>query len=163
MGERRVRIAQARGSSPLTSTMAGDLLEIPVRTPEREILVDVTQRVQTALSQSFPAFTGLVCVFVPHTTAGVTINEGADHTVIRDIVDGLRRLVPRDAGYRHAEGNSDAHIKSSLMGSSVLIPVDEGRLCLGTWQSIYLAEFDGPRNRKIWVTPVAGPPRGERA
>ena len=99
--------------------MAYSMIEISVRTPEREVLVDITERVQTALSQAAPGFSGLVNVFVPHTTAGVTINEGADPSVIRDIVDSLRRLVPRDAGYRHAEGNSDAHIKASLMGSSV--------------------------------------------
>jgi secondary thiamine-phosphate synthase enzyme len=140
--------------------MAQPLLEISVRTPEREVLVDITERVQTALSQAAPGFSGLVNIFVPHTTSGVTINEGADPSVIRDIVDSLRRLVPRDAGYRHAEGNSDAHIKASLMGSSVFVPVEQGRLRLGTWQSLYLAEFDGPRNRRVWVSLVSANDRG---
>jgi secondary thiamine-phosphate synthase enzyme len=140
--------------------MAQSLLEISVRTPEREVLVDITERVQTALSQAAPGFSGLVNIFVPHTTSGVTINEGADPSVIRDIVDSLRRLVPRDAGYRHAEGNSDAHIKASLMGSSVFVPVEQGRLRLGTWQSLYLAEFDGPRNRRVWVSLVSANDRG---
>ena len=99
--------------------------------------------------------TGAVIVFVPHTTAGVTINEGADPSVVRDILESLRRLVPRDAGYRHGEGNSDAHIKASLVGSSVTVPLEHGRLRLGTWQSIYLAEFDGPRTRRVWITPVS--------
>ena len=140
--------------------MAGSLLEISVRTPEREVLVDITERVGTAIGQANPGFTGLISVFVPHTTAGVTINEGADPSVVRDIVEGLRRLIPRDAGYHHEEGNSDAHIKASLMGSSVLVPVEQGRLRLGTWQSIYLAEFDGPRNRRVWIVPVSANDRG---
>jgi secondary thiamine-phosphate synthase enzyme len=130
------------------------IIEISVRTPEREVLVDITERVEAAAGQARPGFSGLVSVFVPHTTAGVTINEGADPSVIRDIVESLRRLIPRDAGYRHVEGNSDAHIKASLMGSSVLVPLENGRVRLGTWQSIYLTEFDGPRNRRVWVIPV---------
>jgi secondary thiamine-phosphate synthase enzyme len=140
--------------------MAGSLLEISVRTPEREILVDISERVQDALSQADPRFSGVINVFVPHTTAAVTINEGADPSVIRDMVESLRRLVPRDAGYRHAEGNSDAHLKASLLGSSVLVPVEQGRLRLGTWQSIYLAEFDGPRNRRVWIMPISATDRG---
>jgi secondary thiamine-phosphate synthase enzyme len=135
--------------------MPGFIIEISVRTPEREVLVDITDRVEAATAQARPAFSGLLSVFVPHTTAGVTINEGADPSVIRDIVEGLRRLVPRDAGYRHGEGNSDAHIKASLIGSSVLVPVEQGHLRLGTWQSIYLAEFDGPRDRRVWITPIS--------
>ena len=140
--------------------MAGSLFEISVRTPEREVLVDITERVRGALGQASPRFTGLVSVFVPHTTACVTINENADPGVVLDIVEGLRRMVPRDAGYRHSEGNSDAHIKASLMGSSVLLPVEHGSLRLGTWQSVYLAEFDGPRNRKVWILPVSANSQG---
>jgi secondary thiamine-phosphate synthase enzyme len=135
--------------------MTGSYSEITVRTPEREVLVDITDQVQSVVVQARPGFTGLVSVFVPHTTAGVTINEGADPSVVRDIVESLRRLVPRDGGYRHGEGNSDAHIKASLVGSSVLVPVEQGRLRLGTWQSIYFAEFDGPRTRRVWVVPVS--------
>jgi secondary thiamine-phosphate synthase enzyme len=134
--------------------MSGSPLEISVRTPEREVLVDISAHVEAAVSQAHPRFSGLVNVFVPHTTAGVTINEGADPSVVRDLVESLRRLVPRDAGYRHGEGNSDAHIKASLIGSSILVPVGQGRLRLGTWQSIYLAEFDGPRNRRVWILPI---------
>jgi secondary thiamine-phosphate synthase enzyme len=125
--------------------------ELTVSTPAREVFVDITHSVQTALQQVAPGFDGLVSLFVPHTTAGVTINEGADPSVAHDMIDGLARLVPRDAGYRHAEGNSDAHIKTSLMGSQVTVPVRAGRLRLGTWQAIYLAEFDGPRTRKVWL------------
>ncbi len=140
--------------------MTGSCLEISVRTPEREILVDITERVLSAVAQAHTGFTGLVNVFVPHTTAGVTINEGADPAVIRDIVDHLRRLVPRESSFHHAEGNSDAHIKASLMGSSALVPVEGGKLRLGTWQSVYLAEFDGPRNRQVWVIPMTGDKEG---
>jgi secondary thiamine-phosphate synthase enzyme len=140
--------------------MAGGFLEIPIHTSEREILVDITGPVRSAVAQAYPGFTGLVSVFVPHTTAGVTINEGADPTVIRDIIDHLRRLVPREAGFRHSEGNSDAHIKASLMGSSVLLPVENGRVTLGTWQSVYLAEFDGPRKRRVWVIPITSAREG---
>jgi secondary thiamine-phosphate synthase enzyme len=127
------------------------LLEISVDTPSREVLVDITERVQAAIAQSAPDLTGMASVFVPHTTAGVTINEGADPSVARDIVEGLARLVPREAGYRHGEGNSDAHIKAALIGSHVALPVERGRLRLGTWQSVYLAEFDGPRTRKVCI------------
>jgi secondary thiamine-phosphate synthase enzyme len=96
----------------------------------------------------------MVNVFVPHTTAGVTINEGADPAVARDIVEGLARFVPTEAGYRHSEGNSDAHIKASLIGNHVAIPVEQGQLRLGMWQSLYLADFDGPRTRKVWIVPM---------
>ncbi|MFH1834455.1 MAG: secondary thiamine-phosphate synthase enzyme YjbQ [bacterium] len=132
------------------------MIEIGVSTPSREVLVDITSRVQDAVAKSEPVLTGVVSVFVPHTTAGVTINENADPAVCRDMVDGLSRIVPREAGYRHGEGNSDAHIKASLMGSQVAVPVEDGRLRLGTWQGIYLAEFDGPRNRRVWIVALPG-------
>ena len=140
--------------------MAGSFLEISVSTPEREVFVDITKRVETAVAQAKPGFTGVISVFVPHTTAAVTINEGADPSVVRDIVESLSRLIPRSSSYRHEEGNSDAHIKASLMGSSVLVPVEQGRLRLGTWQSVYLAEFDGPRNRRVWIMPVSANDQG---
>ena len=116
--------------------------------------MDITEQVQNALNKSHSAVSGMVYVYVPHTTAAVTINEGADPSVARDLIAGLARLVPRDAGYTHSEGNSDAHIKTSLLGSHVAVPVEGGRLLLGTWQSIYLAEFDGPRTRKVCVVPL---------
>ena len=90
--------------------------------------------------------------FVPHTTAGVTINENADPDVMADVAAALEKVVPWRAGYRHGEGNAAAHVKASLMGSSVHVPVVAGRLRLGTWQGIYLCEFDGPRQRSVWVT-----------
>jgi len=120
-----------------------------VRTPA-EALVDVTARVQAVVDQS-AVRAGLCTVFVPHTTAGVTINENADTDVQHDILLSLRRQVPELPEFRHAEGNSTAHVKASLMGSSVTVLVEDGRLQLGTWQGIYLAEFDGPRTRKVWV------------
>ena len=135
------------------------LIEISVSTPDREVLLDITHRVQDALALSDPDLDGMVSVFVPHTTAGVTINEGADPSVARDIIEGLARFVPCGAGYHHSEGNSDAHIKASLIGSHVAVPVAQGKLRLGTWQSLYLAEFDGPRTRKVWIIPMpAGSP-----
>lgn len=133
------------------------LTEINISTPTREVLVDITGRVQHTIDEFHPSLDGMVSIFVPHTTAGITINEGADPSVARDLLDGLARLVPRDASYRHREGNSDAHIKASLVGSHVAVPVIRSRLQLGTWQSIYLAEFDGPRTRKVWIIPMQTP------
>lgn len=130
------------------------LIGLRVATPSREVLVDITQQVQSALAESASRLNGMVSIFVPHTTAAITINEGADPSVARDLIEGLARLVPRDAGYHHGESNSDAHIKASLIGSHVAVPVEQGRLRLGTWQSIYLAEFDGPRKRTVWLTPL---------
>ncbi len=94
---------------------------------------------------------GIVCVFVPHTTAGVTINENADPDVVFDVLGALSKTYPEHAGYRHMEGNSDSHVKSSLIAPSLTVIVEDGLLKLGTWQSIYFTEFDGPRNRQFWV------------
>ncbi len=132
-------------------------MEFELRTPQREALVDVTAQVQRALVEADVA-EGAVLVFVPHTTAAVTINENADPSVVHDLLEGLRRIAPRDAGWRHLEGNSDGHLKSSLVGSSVLVPVENGRLKLGTWQGIYFCEFDGPRTRRVVVTALASAP-----
>jgi secondary thiamine-phosphate synthase enzyme len=125
-----------------------------VRTDRRVVLVDVTAQVQSAVADS-DATDGAVLVYVPHTTAGVTINEAADPSVRADIDMALDRLVPADLPFRHLEGNSDAHVKASLMGSSVTVPLAGGRLQLGTWQGIYFAEFDGPRRRRVLVTVLA--------
>jgi secondary thiamine-phosphate synthase enzyme len=132
------------------------MLEIRVSTPAREVLVDITSDIEVALREVAPGVDGMVHVFVPHTTAGVTINEGADPSVRDDLTKTLAGLVPFSGGYRHAEGNSDAHIKATLVGPHVAAPVQGGRLRLGTWQSIYLAEFDGPRSRKVWVEVTRG-------
>lgn len=127
------------------------MTRLPVRTSAREQLVDVTDEVQRAVTES-GIVDGACIVFVPHTTAAVTINENADPTVVSDMLEGLALIAPRrQPFYRHSEGNSDAHIKSSLLGASATVLVEGGRLALGTWQAIYFAEFDGPRSRQIWV------------
>lgn len=122
-----------------------------VRTRERDQFVEVTDEVRRVLAGA-GVRSGAVIVYVPHTTAGITINENADPDVVHDMLLTLRRLVPKDApGYRHAEGNSDSHVKSSMMGSSCHVLVEQGQLVLGTWQGIYLCEFDGPRTRQVNV------------
>jgi secondary thiamine-phosphate synthase enzyme len=129
--------------------------QFQVRTPSHASLVDVTAQVQ-ALVDRCGVEQGLCTVFVPHTTAGITINENADPTVQSDMLQALDRMVPWRGPYEHLEGNSAAHVKASLMGASCSIPVMGRRLRLGTWQGIYLAEFDGPRTRQVWVKVIAG-------
>jgi len=125
-------------------------LSFTVKTSARSEMVDITSLVGKEISKA--GFQDGICmVYVPHTTAGITINEGADPAVCRDIIDKLNQLVPPNAGYRHMEGNADSHIKASLMGSSVSVIVDNGRLLLGTWQKIFFCDFDGPRSRKVYV------------
>lgn len=121
---------------------------IKVITSQREQFVDITNKIQSSI---VAGFSGICIVYVPHTTAGVTINEHADSDVAADMLDHLGELVPRKHSFRHAEGNSDAHIKASIIGSSVSIIVEDGNLLLGTWQGIFFAEFDGPRSRKVCV------------
>ena len=121
-----------------------------VKTRTRNEMVDITAAVQKEVD-SAGVQTGTCIVYVPHTTAGITINEGADPAVCRDILTKLEALVPPNDGYRHMEGNADSHIKASLMGSSVSVIVEGGRLILGTWQKIFFCEFDGPRSRKVHV------------
>ena len=129
---------------------------VNVRTGGRCEMVDVTAEVQQVVSGA-GLKDGYVLCFVPHTTAGITIQENADPDVQHDVLWKLDRLVPRDeSGYRHSEGNSDGHIKSSMMGVSSLVPVEGGRLVLGTWQAIYFCEFDGPRSRRMLVKCVSG-------
>jgi secondary thiamine-phosphate synthase enzyme len=123
---------------------------VSVRTSRRTELVDITRLVQDALGK-IGISEGVCYVYVPHTTAGVTINENADPSVIEDILAHLNRTVPFDGSYRHGEGNSAAHIKATLTGGSQVILVEAGKLVLGTWQGIYFCEFDGPRNRKVHV------------
>ena len=113
-------------------------------------MVNIDRQVQKAVDESGIA-EGICVIFIPHTTAGVTINENADPSVMRDIVMELGKLVPYADGYAHAEGNSDAHIKSSLVGCEQMVIVSGGRLQLGTWQSLFFCEFDGPRTRSVWV------------
>jgi len=125
-----------------------------VRTERRVAFVDITAAVAAEVHAAGLS-DGAVVVFVPHTTAGVTINENADPSVRADIEVALERLIPSTLPFTHLEGNSDAHVKASLMGSSVTIPLQAGRLQLGTWQGVYFAEFDGPRRRRVLVTVLA--------
>jgi len=125
-------------------------VDFEVQTRRRAQLVDITQRVAEAVAKSGIS-EGTCHVFVPHTTAGVTINEGADPDVAADIESHLAEIVPKEAAYEHAEGNSDSHIKTVLVGPSCTAPVRGGKLALGTWQAIFLCEWDGPRTRRVEV------------
>jgi secondary thiamine-phosphate synthase enzyme len=126
---------------------------LSIRSRKRADVVDITDRVQQIVKES-GVETGLCQVYVPHTTAGVFINENADPDVMDDFLATLDRLVPWENHYRHAEGNAAAHIKSTLIGTSQTVPVRDGKLALGRWQGIYFAEFDGPRERHFQVTVV---------
>lgn len=121
-----------------------------IRTSKRNEFVDITGEVNAAVAEA-GVQDGIAVVFTPHTTAGITINEDADPSVVRDILVQLEKIAPPSAGYTHTEGNSDSHIKSSLIGCSETVIVRDGKLQLGTWQGIYFCEFDGPRTRQIWV------------
>ncbi len=121
-----------------------------IRTSARSDMVNITEKVRQAVRES-GVTDGTVTVFVPHTTAGVTINENADPDVVRDLLYELDRIVPWEDGYHHFEGNAAAHIKATLTGASVQVIIENGRLLLGTWQGIYFCEYDGPRNRHFLV------------
>ena len=128
--------------------------QIEIRTPSRDAMIDITPSVAAAIAESGVS-DGLVHVYVPHTTAGVTINENADPDVIHDVLAALDDAVPwRQGFYRHGEGNSAAHVKSSIVGCSATVPISGGKMALGTWQGVFLCEFDGPRTRKVIVTVV---------
>jgi secondary thiamine-phosphate synthase enzyme len=124
--------------------------KIKVKTNSRSEMVDITGLVQKEIERD-GIKDGICLVYVPHTTAGVTINEGADPSVCTDIINKLNKLVPRDEGYQHMEGNADSHIKTLLTGSSVFIIIENNRLVLGTWQKIFFCEFDGPRSRSVFI------------
>jgi len=125
--------------------------KIEINTNKQTEFVDITTQVQKKISQS-EISDGVCVVFVPHTTAGITINENADPDVVQDILMILNKKIPMgDSGYRHSEGNSAAHIKASLIGSSVSVIIENRKLQLGRWQGIYFCEFDGPRKREIWI------------
>jgi secondary thiamine-phosphate synthase enzyme len=124
---------------------------ITIKSHRRNELIDVTRQISEAVSQS-GITDGLVVAFVPHTTAGITINENADPSVVHDILYCLEKLIPQSQrAFQHSEGNSDSHIKASLTGSSVTVMVENSQLVLGTWQGIYFCEFDGPRTRRLMV------------
>lgn len=127
------------------------LIRLRVQTHSRSQLLDITEEVAAVVAREKVA-SGMVLVYVPHTTAGVTINENADPDVKHDLLRKLEELIPQREGYyRHGEGNSDSHVKTSLVGNSVTVLIEDGRLLLGTWQGVYLAEFDGPRTRQVIV------------
>jgi len=121
-----------------------------VQTGSKEVFVDITRQVEEEVRKS-DIKSGICVVYVPHTTAAVTINENADPTVRQDILMTLRKAVPDSLPYAHAEGNSPAHVKSSLVGASITIPIEDGKLVLGTWQGVFFCEFDGPRRRQVYV------------
>ncbi|MGB9662040.1 MAG: secondary thiamine-phosphate synthase enzyme YjbQ [Moorellaceae bacterium] len=127
------------------------MFRLTVQSRQRMELIDITSQIQNLVVQQKIA-SGACLIFVPHTTAGVFLNENADPDVERDILSFLSRLVPHQGSYAHREGNSDAHIKAALTGTSVMVPIAQGRLELGTWQGIYFAEFDGPRRRQVIVS-----------
>ncbi len=124
--------------------------QLNIKSPKREILIDISNEINNLVKKS-GIREGFCRVFVPHTTAGITINENADPVVKKDIIKYLRKLIPKNYGFSHLEGNSDAHIKTSLIGNALDVLIHEGKLVLGTWQGIMFAEFDGPRNRNIYV------------
>ena len=129
---------------------------LAIRTSRRCELKDVTPEIEAAVRDS-GCDVGMCHLYVPHTTAGVLINEGDDPAVARDVEATLDRLVPRGAGYTHAEGNADSHIKTALVGSSATVWIEGGRLALGRWQAVFFAEFDGPRTRELRVKIVRDP------
>jgi len=130
------------------------LKNINVRTKTRTEFIDITSEIQRLVNDS-NIKNGTCYLYAPHTTAGITINEGADPSVVKDIQNTLSKLVPHNLNYSHTEGNADAHIKSTLVGVSKTVPIDNGKLALGTWQSIFFCEFDGPRNRSVLVKIVS--------
>lgn len=123
---------------------------IEVKTQAKEELIDITARVREEVFSS-NILSGICCVYIPHTTAGVTINENADPSVMEDILMTLRKIVPDSLPYRHSEGNSSAHVKACLVGTSANILIEEAQLSLGTWQGVFFCEFDGPRSRRVFI------------
>jgi len=128
---------------------------ITIRTTSKTQWIDITAQVREQIVSS-RVKNGLAVVYVPHTTAGITINEHADPAVVQDINSKLSQLVPDDGSYSHMEGNSAGHIKASLMGSSQSVIIKDGKLQLGTWQGIFFCEFDGPRNRQVYMKVISG-------
>jgi secondary thiamine-phosphate synthase enzyme len=130
------------------------LYSISIKTNSREEILDITNKIQEFVSKN-NIKDGVIILFVPHTTAAITINEGYDEDVKIDILNHMKKLIPKSPDFRHVEGNSDAHIKSSLFGVSEIIIVNNGKLILGTWQRILFMEFDGPRTRKIYIKVIS--------
>jgi secondary thiamine-phosphate synthase enzyme len=126
------------------------MIELAVETRRKEELIDITPLVRRALEERGVS-EGACLVYSPHTTAGITVNENADPAVAEDLLAALANVAPENVRWRHSEGNSPAHVKASLVGSSVLVGLDNGRLALGRWQGIFFCEFDGPRTRYVWL------------
>ncbi len=124
--------------------------ELKVISKKRNEMIDITNDVQRLIDNQ-NVQDGFVIIYIPHTTAGITINEGADPSVQRDIIETLNKIIPESGNYLHSEGNSDAHIKASIIGSSVIVLIEDSRLVLGTWQHIFFYEGDGPRSRKVYL------------
>ena len=130
-------------------------IKLSVRTGKHTQMLDITRDIQKAITES-GVKEGICTVFIPHTTAAVTINENADPDVVRDFTTEINKIVPWEDGYHHMEGNSAAHLKSSMIGFSEQILIEDGRLVLGVWQGIYFCEYDGPRTRKVYVKIIEG-------
>jgi secondary thiamine-phosphate synthase enzyme len=131
------------------------LERIEIESSQRTELLDITGQVNNIIQRSGVS-EGICCLHVPHTTAGITINENADPDVSHDILEMTGKLIPRDDDYAHLEGNSDSHIKSSLFGATINLIINDGKLLLGRWQCVYLCEFDGPRSRSLYIKIVSG-------
>ena len=131
------------------------LEKLGVKTSKQVELIDITSQVKEVIAKS-GVMSGICVVFVPHTTAGVTINENADPDVIKDIIDTINKIVPFGTAYKHIEGNSPGHIKSSLFSASLTVIIEKNALLLGTWQGVHFCEFDGPRTRKVFVKVIEG-------
>jgi secondary thiamine-phosphate synthase enzyme len=136
--------------TPKLKYNTGMLAKIPVKTTERTQFIDITERLQSLVNKE-KLNKGILQVYCPHTTAAITINENADPSVQRDIIHALGKVVPYNDHYQHSEGNADAHVKASLIGSSETLLVENTTIALGTWQGVYFCEFDGPRSREVWV------------
>ena len=131
------------------------MLRFSVSTDSRVCFKDITAKINQHL-ESVDVGSGVCCILVPHTTAAVTVNEKADPSVMEDVAASLKKLIPFDDDYGHLEGNSAAHVKSSIIGASQMLPVENARLVLGTWQAIFLCEFDGPRRRNVLLKVIPG-------
>jgi secondary thiamine-phosphate synthase enzyme len=129
-------------------------IKLHLRTTKRVEFIDITERVEKVIKDN-KIESGICYIFCPHTTAGLTINENADPSVVEDIVSVLDKIVPQSLPYRHSEGNSPAHVKATLVGNHVAVFVEKNSLVLGAWQGIYFCEFDGPRERSVWISVVA--------
>ena len=130
-------------------------ITLPIKTTSHTQMLDITRQIQDAVTES-GVKSGICTIFIPHTTAAVTINENADPDVVRDFTMEINKIVPWEDGYHHMEGNSAAHLKSSMIGFSEQVIIEDGRLVLGVWQGIYFCEYDGPRNRKVIVKIMEG-------